>query len=216
VTFSGFATLSVAAELAAQGFLRGTLPARLALALPRDLIGRAGSFFALFVGGYTGVLLTATAVPLWARNKYLLGPTFISSAVSTGAAAITAALTATGHDDDTTMAALEEVEIAALVSEIGLLAAQGVHSGPLARPLLTGKYSTLFVPGVVFGMIVPLLAQLNGLRRHHRTRLGRLVTSTLVLLSGLILRYTLVYAGKSSADDPAAYFAQTRDPARRR
>ena len=210
VVFSGFATLSAAAELAGQGVGRGALPARLITLRPTDWIGRAGTFFALFVGGYTGVLLSATAVPLWARNKYLLGPTFISSAVSTGAAAISAALTLTGHDDHDTMAALEEVEAAALVSEIGLLAAQGVHAGRLAHPLLSGKYSTLFVPGVLLGMIAPLLAQLNGLRRGRRTRLGRLITSVLVLAGGLMLRYTLIYAGKHSADDPAAYFSQTR------
>ena len=210
VAFSGFAGLSAAAELAAQGVGRGTLPARLILLLPRDWIGRAGTFFALFVGGYTGVLLSATAVPLWSRNRYLLGPTFISSALSTGAAAITAALTLAGQDDHETMAALEEIESVALTAEISLLAAQGVHAGRLAQPLLTGKYSTLFVPGVLLGMVVPLLAQLNGLRRGRRTRLGRLATSLLVLAGGLMLRYTLIYAGKHSADDPAAYFAQTR------
>lgn len=210
VAFSGFATLSAATELAAQGVGRGTLPARVILLLPTNWIGRIGTFFALFVGGYTGVLLSATAVPLWSRNKYLLGPTFISSAVSTGAAALSAALTLTGHDDHDTMSALEEVESAALISEISLLAAQGVHAGRLAQPLLTGKYSTLFVPGVLLGMIVPLLAQLNGLRRGRRTRLGRLITSLLVLAGGLMLRYTLIYAGKHSADTPGAYFSQTR------
>jgi formate-dependent nitrite reductase membrane component NrfD len=209
VTFSGFAGLSAVAELAAQGVARGTLPARLALALPRRLIGRAGSFFALFVGGYTGVLLSATTVPLWARNKYLLGPTFISSALSTGAAAISLALALTGHDDERALAALEQTEAVSLTTELTMLAAQGATSGRMAAPLLTGKYSTLFVPGVILGMIVPLLAALNGLARGHRTRAGRITTSLLALGGGLILRWTLVYAGKDSADDPAAYFEMT-------
>src|SRR5579859_3890905 len=201
LAFSGFAGLSAVAELAAQGFGRGGWPARLAGRLPRRGLGCAGSFFALFVGGYTGVLLSATTVPLWAKNKYLLGPTFISSALSTGAAAITLALAATGQDDDAALHALEEAEILALTSELGFLAAQGVHAGPLARPLLTGKYGTIFVPGVVLGMVWPLLAQLHGIRRGRRTRRGRIVTSLGVLLGGLILRWTLVYAGKDSADD---------------
>jgi formate-dependent nitrite reductase membrane component NrfD len=210
VTFSGFAGLSAVAELAEQGFARGTLPAKLALLLPRRLIGRAGSFFALFVGGYTGVLLSATTVPLWARNKLLVGPTFISSALSTGAAAIGLALSLTGKNDDRMLEALEEAEAVALTSELTMLVAQGLNSGKLARPLLTGKYSTIFLPGVALGMVGPLLAQLHGLRAGHRTRGGRILTDLLVLLGGLILRYTLVYAGKATADDPEAYFEQTR------
>ena len=210
VTFSGFAGLSAVAELAAQGVARGTFPARLALALPRRLIGRAGSFFALFVGGYTGVLLSATTVPLWAKNKYLLGPTFISSALSTGTAAISLALAATGHDDERALAALERTEAVSLTTELAMLAAQGANSGRLAQPLLTGKYSTLFVPGIAFGVLLPLLAALIGIARGHRTRAGRIATSLLTLLGGLILRWTLVYAGKDSADDPAAYFEMTR------
>lgn len=210
VAFSGFAALSTAAELAEQGVARGTLPARLALLLPRRLIGRAGSFFALFVGGYTGVLLSATTVPLWAKNKYLLGPTFISSALSTGAAAINLALAATGHEDAPMLAALERTEAVSLTSELTMLAAQGVASGRLAQPLLTGKYSTLFVPGIVMGVLLPLLAALNGIARGHRTRAGRIATSLLTLIGGVILRWTLVYAGKDSADDPQAYFEMTR------
>jgi hypothetical protein len=46
--------------------------------------------------------------------------------------------------------------------------------------------------------------------RGHRTRPGRIATSLLTLLGGLILRWTLVYAGKDSADDPQAYFEMTR------
>jgi formate-dependent nitrite reductase membrane component NrfD len=210
VGFSGLAALSTAAELAEQGFMRGSVPARLALLLPRRLIGRIGSFFAVFVGGYTGVLLSATTVPLWARNRQFLGPTFISSALSTGAAALTAALVATGHDDHETLAPLEEIEAVALVTELSMLAAQGLNSGRLAQPLLSGKYSTLFLPGVGLGMVLPLLAQLNGLLRGRRTRAGHLLTSVLVLIGGLILRYTLIYAGKQTADDPQAYFEQTR------
>ncbi|HUS14127.1 MAG TPA: NrfD/PsrC family molybdoenzyme membrane anchor subunit [Chloroflexia bacterium] len=210
VVFSGFAGLSAVAELAEQGVARGTWPAAVARQLPRGLIGRLGSFFALFVGGYTGVLLSATAVPLWAKNKYLLGPTFISSALSTGAAAIGLAAALTGQDDDRALHALDEAEVLALTSEIGFLAAQGVHSGRLAAPLLTGKYATLFVPGVVLGMIGPWVAGVLGLRTGHRSRGGRIVSSLLVLMSGLILRWTLVYAGKDSADDPRAYFEQSR------
>jgi hypothetical protein len=61
-------------------------------------------------------------------------------------------------------------------------------------------------------MGLPLLAGLNGLRRGRRTRAGRLLTSLLVLLGGLILRWGILNAGKAGADDPALYFADTKDP----
>ena len=44
---------------------------------------------AAYVGSYTGVLLSATNVPLWAGNRYFLGPLFFASALSSGAAATT-------------------------------------------------------------------------------------------------------------------------------
>src|SRR5262249_26014689 len=131
-------------------------------------------------------------------------------ALSTGAAAITLALAALRRDDDHTMPALETTETLALSAELGLLAAQAATSGRLAAPLLTGRYRTLFLPAIGLGIIVPLLAGLNGLARRRRTRRGRLLTSLLVLLGGLALRWSLVYAGKASADDPAAYWTMTR------
>ena len=46
---------------------------------------------AFSVGSYTGLLLSTTNVPLWARNHRLLGPLFFSSAMSSGLAATTLA-----------------------------------------------------------------------------------------------------------------------------
>ncbi|HEU4754899.1 MAG TPA: NrfD/PsrC family molybdoenzyme membrane anchor subunit, partial [Armatimonadota bacterium] len=39
---------------------------------------------AAYVGSYTGVLLSATNVPLWAGNRNFLGPLFFASALSSG------------------------------------------------------------------------------------------------------------------------------------
>ena len=60
--------------------LLADLTGRDLLAGPRRALGIAGLPFAGFVSGYTGLLLAATNVPLWARNYLLLGPTFIASA----------------------------------------------------------------------------------------------------------------------------------------
>src|SRR5207248_7415343 len=55
---------------------------------PRRALALVGLPFALFVAGYTGVLLAATAVPLWTKNHLLLGPLFLSSSFSSAAAAL--------------------------------------------------------------------------------------------------------------------------------
>ena len=63
---------------AASAFLRASAP----------LFGILG----FGVAGYTGTLLAATAVPLWSKRPWLLGPLFLSSAMTSGAAAVVAAI----------------------------------------------------------------------------------------------------------------------------
>src|SRR5690606_10492848 len=60
------------------------------------LLHAMGLPLALFVGGYTGVLLGTTSAPSWARRARLLGPLFTSSAISTGMSAVSLALDASG------------------------------------------------------------------------------------------------------------------------
>src|SRR5690606_11092799 len=54
----------------------------------------AGLPLALFLGGYTGVLLAATATPAWAQRKLLLGPLFLTSGVADGLATVSAIVNA--------------------------------------------------------------------------------------------------------------------------
>ena len=59
----------------------------------------AGVPLALLLIGYTGVLLSCTANPLWSKNPWL-GALFSASAISTGAAATSLGLDLTGSDPD--------------------------------------------------------------------------------------------------------------------
>ena len=76
-----------------------------AAAVGADLLGRptaakrlgaANAIVGGYLGSYTGVLLAATAVPLWARSRLFLGPIFVSTATATGAAARRLVLVAAG------------------------------------------------------------------------------------------------------------------------
>ena len=58
-----------------------------------------GGLSGFFVAGYTGVVPAATARPLWRKRPALLGPLFLSSAMTSGAAAISAVASAMDHEE---------------------------------------------------------------------------------------------------------------------
>src|SRR6266849_6204569 len=85
LSFSAFSGLTALVQASRDGLLGAWWGARWLAKLPSRLLAVPGTFFALFLGGYTGVLLTSTSVPLWSRSK-LLGGVFLASAVSTSSA----------------------------------------------------------------------------------------------------------------------------------
>lgn len=154
---------------------------------------------AAFVASYTGVLLAATAVPLWARARAVLPPLFLVAAVSTGAAAIDLSL---GEEDRSARATVKDIETAALAGELALVALLVRRLGEYGRPLVARPWGQLFWGAVLLGQIVPLLFGLAhaGDRPGMRDRALRCAT----LVGGWVLRWTIVQAGKTSADDPVA------------
>src|ERR671917_234213 len=81
-TFSGLLATSQAAQDGLLG--RGMLPRLIKTLVPERLLSVLALPFALFVGAYGGILIAATSIPIWARNWLLMGPTFLTSAISTG------------------------------------------------------------------------------------------------------------------------------------
>src|SRR5690242_18712717 len=61
---------------------------RLARLLPSKPLSLAQALLGLGLGGYTGILLAVTAIPLLATAGLLLGPLFLATAVASGAAAL--------------------------------------------------------------------------------------------------------------------------------
>lgn len=212
--FGGFCGLSALMQAAQDGLLsRVALLDRLLRALPRLTIGVVGSGFGFFVGGYTGVLLGVTAVPLWARNHMLLGPLFLSSAISSASAAISLTLSLLRGSSHAGLKRLERLDMIALVAELGLLVAVRANAGPIiARPIRRGRLGQIFRWGVLgAGITAPLLLQMEGaLRRDRPARWVTILASTLTLAGGLMLRYVMVMAGHASADDPEATFEYAR------
>jgi formate-dependent nitrite reductase membrane component NrfD len=199
-TLTGFVAASQAAEDGLLG--RENIVARLAGVLPARLLSVLALPFGFFVGAYTGVLIGATSVPMWARNVVLMGPTFLSSALSTGLSAISFVLHLGDWGEKRTLEALRRAERIVVVIEGVLMAASLVRMGRWGKPLRSKKLAPFFFGSTILGGILTPLALLSG----KESRSKSLLSSALVLLGGYALRYVMVEGGKMSANDPEAYF----------
>lgn len=206
LTFSLFSGITAAIQAARDGLLGKWWGARLLAALPQKLIALPGTGFGVFLGGYTGVLLTATSVPLWSRSK-LLGGIFVTSAISTGTALVSLIVRLTGAPAHT-LHKLERLEWVAMLVEIVELLSFLRGAGRAARPLVgtapTEHGATFWRFMFGGGLVLPWLLQtfsLLGMRSSKR-RSGRgIIISLLVLLGGYFLRRTMIEAGKTSSQD---------------
>jgi len=198
--------ITTAHQLAKDGLLNWfPALARLMKALPVKVIEVIGSVFGLFVASYTGVLLSSTAVPVWARARHILGPLFLSSGLSTGLASLSLLLSL-GRSKQDTLKRLESAEMISMATELGLISTLPRVLGPLARPLFKGRVGVLFVAGTIGGgLLIPLFTRLGWkLYRKPMPRPLNIVTSLMVLGGGMILRVAWIIAGRGSADDPRA------------
>lgn len=205
--FSFFSGTTAVIQAARDGVLGRWWGPRLLAALPQRLLALPGTALGLFLGGYTGVLLTATSVALWSRSK-LLGGIFITSAISTSSALISFVLRLTGAPART-LHKLERMEWTALLVEMTGLLAFLRESGRAARPLVGNAptehgrafWSFVFGGGLALPWLIQTFSLLSG-RRSNKKHNGRgLLVSLLVLMGGYFLRRTMIKAGHASSKD---------------
>jgi formate-dependent nitrite reductase membrane component NrfD len=196
LTFSGAATASAAEQLARDSFLPRWVGGIFPRALTRPLLGLFGALMC----GYTGVLLSATAIPVWAKGKRHIPAFSVCSGVA-GACAMNAAALALSGGPERTIRKLERLELFASLAEATLLGDFKRHAGELGAPMFEGQRGAkLRNVTVIGGIAVPAL--LNALPLFNRWK--TVATSLLTLAGAFVLRETLIEAGKSSADDPRA------------
>jgi len=158
------------------------------LALASVVLGAA-------LGIYTGVLLgTLAARPLW--NSAILGPLFLVSGLSTGAAFM---LLARLDAPERRLLARADlwligVELFLITIWITGLLSGGAASQAAVGTLLGGPYTAAFWTLVVaVGLVTPLVAEWIELGRGEVP--GRFAAG-LVLVGGLALRWVIVFAGQ--------------------
>jgi formate-dependent nitrite reductase membrane component NrfD len=206
LVYGTLATLSAGGQAARDGRLGARVGAL--RRAPIRLIGAIGSLFGCFIGGYTGVLLGATAVPIWAKNARLLGPLFLSSALASACAAISLVLALRPGRHERSLERLHLAESVATTGEIVALAAIHVRSGSLGAPLSEGSLARLHLTGSVgLGIAAPLVLHAVGPKLGLPRRLVAVVAAAASLVGGFVVKYVVVMAGHASADDPAATFA---------
>jgi formate-dependent nitrite reductase membrane component NrfD len=169
----------------------------------RMVIGVAGGVFGFLVAAYPGVLLGATARPLFI-DAHWLGALFLAVGASTGGATIALILSLVGGGARDSLARLMKVTTWALILELVFLvlivvtaSGTGTAGVKLALgELLAGRDAILFWLGaVVIGLVVPLALQFGGIIQKATPGVTALV-SALVLVGGFIVKYVLIASGQ--------------------
>jgi protein NrfD len=153
--------------------------------------------YAVILGIYTGILLSAfNARPLW--NTSILGPLFLTSGLSAGAAAIL--LLSKSETERKVFARIDllliGIELFLIIHMfMGFLASTQVQIDA-ANLFLGGPYTTSFwIFVVIIGIILPAVLEIMELRKFH---IPSFLPAVLVLFGSLALRFVIVYAGQIS------------------
>jgi formate-dependent nitrite reductase membrane component NrfD len=167
-------------------------------ALPERLLATVGIPSSFVLAGYTGVLLGTTSIPVWYTSP-LLGALFMSSSMSTGAAAIASSSYALDVLSERERSVLRRLVASMTAVEIALLMGYVATSGPARKPLLSGNSGKLL--GASFALLTAgWLAELAALGR-RASRAEGLLAALASLLGGALLRWAVVRAGRASAAD---------------
>jgi Polysulphide reductase, NrfD len=150
------------------------------------IAGGASALLGTAMVTYTGVLLGATAIPVWNENVRLLPLHFAASGMGSAAAL----LTLRGHDDP----ALDRIAIGAAAAEtlIGAVIETRETSGMSA--VRSGASGLIIRAGGVLSGPVPLLCRTAG-----RTAAWRRVASVCALAGSVLTRIGWIAAGRASA-----------------
>ncbi len=152
--------------------------------------------FSVLLGIYTGILLSAfNARPLW--NTSILGPLFLASGLSAGAAVIM--LMSKSATEKLLFAKIDliliGIELFLIIHMMmGFMASTQVQIDA-AKLFLGGPFTTTWIFVVFLGMILPAILEIMEMRKIH---VPTIIPAVLVLFGSLVLRFIFVHAGQLS------------------
>jgi formate-dependent nitrite reductase membrane component NrfD len=162
--------------------------------LPVVVIGNAAGALSAATGlvmtTYTGVLIGATAIPVWNRHSRLLPMHFAAS----GLASAVSLLELLGHDHR----ALNSLALVAAAAETAAGAVIERDGGDASRPLKSAGSGWITRAGGVLSGPVPLVLRLAGASSPRARR----AAAALALAGAMLTRVGWWAAGRRSADDP--------------
>lgn len=149
----------------------------------------------IILGIYTGILLSAfNARPLW--NNSILGPLFLTSGLSTGAAAIIVLSKTHGERRMFSMIdlALIGIELFLITHMLmGMLAGSQVQL-EASELLLGGEFTVAFwVFVIILGLAFPAILEIFELIGY---KVPAVIPALLVLMGGIVFRFIMVDAGQ--------------------
>jgi len=168
-----------------------------------DAAGYTAAVFGLPLTGYTAVLLSNTAVPVWSEARRSLPPLFIASSMSALAALF--GLLPLGIREQRIV---ERFGTAGELAELASMAAVERETGrvdAVSRPLREGLSGSLWTAAKVLTAAGLAVALIPG-----RSRAKRVLQSFLGTAGALSLRFAVFQAGKASVRDPQATFRSQR------
>jgi len=155
------------------------------------------------LAGYTGVLLANTAVPVWQTGERALPLLFMASGVASAGSLLE--LLATGEQSERAAHTYANLGKAAELAAAWGLERSAGKVKRVGRPLRRGLSGTLWKAArlaTVSSLVLSLAPTRRGWVRKAAAVLGS--------LGSLALRFAVMEAGKASARDPRASFAQQR------
>ena len=128
-------SLPATAGAAGQAAEDGLLPGWIAMLAPRVIVKPLQALLGAFIAGYTGVLISATAIPAWAIGKRFIPAFSVCSGLAGACAANAAILSVTGGNARTLAKEIEAV------GEFELIGAEHDEQLPLVAFKLSGEHS---------------------------------------------------------------------------
>jgi formate-dependent nitrite reductase membrane component NrfD len=168
-----------------------------------DAAGAGAGVLGMPLAGYTAVLLSNTAVPIWQGARKTMPPLFMASAIASAAGVLSLLGLSDREEVIThrfgTVGALAELAATAALER----EASAVHE--VGRPLREG------VPGVLWRTARALTgASLVLGLLPRRWRWSRTASAATAIAGGVSLRFALMQAGKASSRNPRATTQQQR------